>query len=85
MDVNDPQFELYQTRFEALAERLDTLKGPQPEISASQLRLCLYGENLMSSEEEFQTIETLASYVDKGLKKAVIQTGYWEDIILYVP
>lgn len=85
MDINDSQFEAYQASFEALANQLDDLKGPQPDISGAKLHLCLYGENLLSPEEEFKRIKELESFLGKGLKKAVIQTGYWEDVILYVP
>jgi len=85
MDVNDPRFEAYQSRFEEIAQRVEGLKGPQPDISAARIRLCLYGENLMSPQEEFETLEMLCAKVESGLKKATIQTGYWEDVILYLP
>lgn len=85
MDINDSQFEAYQASFESLAAQVPELKGPQPDISGARLHLCLYGENLLSTQEEFARIKELESCLGKGLKKAVIQTGYWEDVILYVP
>lgn len=86
MDINDPRFEEYQTRFEALAEQVEDGKsGPQPEIGSAKYFLCLYGENGLPPEEEFELLQTLKEHLEDGLQKTTIQTSQWEDIILYLP
>jgi len=85
MNVEHPRFPEYQEKFEALANKVDGQKGPQPEISSAHLFLCLYGDNAMNPEEEFAMLAELAQHVGEGLQKTTIQTAYWEELILYVP
>ena len=84
MDVNDPQFAEYQAAFEKVAELAEPMEGAQPTIAGARYFLCLYGENGITPEEEFQTLKTLDDFMGNGLKKVTMQTGYWEDIVLYV-
>jgi hypothetical protein len=85
MDIENPQFETYEQRFRKLAEQAECHKGSQPEIASSRYHLCLYGENGMTPEEEFDLLAQLEKKADAGLKCASIETYYWEDLVLYIP
>jgi hypothetical protein len=84
MNIEDPRWDEYETRFRALAERIPLLKGPQPELASARLFLCLYGDNAMTLEQEFEALAALEKDVEH-LKGATILTAYWEDILLYLP
>ena len=84
MDIEDPRWEEYETRFRALAERVSLQKGPQPELASAELFLCLYGDNAMSPEQEFEALNELEK-VAESVRGAEILTSYWEDIVLYLP
>jgi hypothetical protein len=84
MNIEDPCWDDYETRFRALAERVDMQKGPQPELASAQLFLCLYGDNGLAPEQEFDALSRLEQVADR-LKGTVILTAYWEDLVLYLP
>jgi len=84
MNVEDPRWEEYERQFRELAEDVELQKGPQPELASSELFLCLYGDNALNPEQEFEALEQLRQVKDK-LKGAEMQTAYWEDIVLYLP
>lgn len=84
MNVEDPRWEEYETQFRALAEEVELQKGPQAELACSELFLCLYGDNALEPEQEFEVLEQLRQVKDK-LKGTAMQTAYWEDIVLYIP
>lgn len=85
MDVENPQFAQYEARFRQLADRVERLKGADPAIASAKYLLCLYGENGLSPEDEFEMLARLEGYADDGLKCAEVETYYWEDLVLYVP
>ncbi|MGE0200886.1 MAG: hypothetical protein AB7P76_07965 [Candidatus Melainabacteria bacterium] len=85
MDVSNPQFETYRSRFEALADLVPVEPGRRPEVSSARHFLCLYGDNGLSAAEEFALLDILDTYFHKGLKRMDVETSYWQDIILYVP
>lgn len=82
MDINDPNWETYETRFRHLAEQIELHKGPQPELAAAETMLFLYGENALTPAEEFATLAQLEGQMER-LKGATMLTSYWEDIVLY--
>ncbi len=84
MNIEDPQWEAYETRFRALAEQVEIHKGPQPELASAEILLFLYGENGLTVEQEFETLTRLEQSLPQ-LKGAEMLTSYWEDIVLYLP
>lgn len=84
MNIEDPRWEEYERRFRALAEQVELHKGPLPELASSALHLFLYGENAMSVEQEFETLERFERE-PQHLKGLEILTSYWEDLVLYLP
>jgi len=84
MNIEDPRWDEYEARFRALAEQIPLQKGPQPEVASAHLFLCLYGDNAMTPEQEFEALSGLERDV-KHLKGAEILTAYWEDLLLYIP
>jgi hypothetical protein len=84
MNIEDPRWEEYENRFRALAERVDMQKGPQPEVASAQLFLCLYGDNALTPEQEFDVLTRLEKEADH-LRGTSILTAYWEDLFLYIP
>ncbi len=84
MNIEDPRWEEYEARFRDLAEHVELQKGPQPELASAQLHLCLYGDNAMTPEQEFEALAHLQSKAD-SLKGTEVSTSYWEDLVLYLP
>lgn len=84
MNIEDPRWDEYETRFRALAERVDMHKGPQPAAGSAELFLCLYGDNALTPEQEFEALARLEQNESK-LKGTEILTAYWEDLFLYIP
>jgi hypothetical protein len=84
MHIEDPKWEEYERRFRALTEQIDMHKGPQAELASSTIHLFLYGENAMTPEQEFETLEKLEQGLER-LKGVEILTSYWEDLVLYLP
>lgn len=84
MNIEDPRWEAYENRFRSLAENVDLQKGPQPELASAQLLLCLYGDNALTPDQEFEALDRLAQALPQ-LKGTEMQTAYWEDIVLYLP
>jgi hypothetical protein len=84
MDIENPQWEEYENRFRALADTVQLQKGPQPELASAKLYLCLYGDNAMTPEQEFEALSKLEAQT-ASLRGTEMQTAYWEDIFLYLP
>lgn len=84
MHIEDPRWDTYEQRFRALAEQIELQKGPQPELASAEVHLFLYGENAMTPEQEFETLERLEQNKAQ-LKGTAILTAYWEDVVLYLP
>jgi hypothetical protein len=84
MNIEDPKWEEYETRFRALVEDTPILKGAHPELASSELMLCLYGENGIEPEQEFKILSQLEAQKGK-LSCVEMTTAYWEDLILYLP
>lgn len=84
MNIEDSRWEAYERRFRALAEDITLHQGPQPELASSAMLLCLYGDNAMTSDQEFETLAEMEK-AKADLKGAAIETSYWEDIVLYLP
>ena len=85
MDINHPQFDDYREQFEELADCVVADKGPQNDIASTSLFLCLYGDNGMDVDAEFSMLKELETYMGKGLKRADVETAYWQEVVLYVP
>lgn len=85
MDTQSPEWEEYHRQFMELADLADSVEPPAPPLDECQYYLCLYGENGMSAEDEFQFLANMDAFVGDNLKKVEIQTSYWEDIVLFVP
>jgi hypothetical protein len=84
MNIEDPRWEEYESRFRALAGQLDLHKGAQPELASSTLHLFLYGDNAMTPEQEFDVLARFERE-STNLKGVEILTSYWEDLVLYLP
>lgn len=84
MHIEDPRWEEYENRFREVAERVNMQKGPQPEVASAQLFLCLYGDNGLTPEQEFEALARLEQQVEQ-LRGTTILTAYWEDLVLYLP
>lgn len=84
MNIEDPRWDEYETRFRALAEQVTLQKGPQPELASAELYLCLYGDNAMTPEQEFDALTRLEKEAGH-IRGTEMLTAYWEDILLYLP
>ncbi|MEM0950944.1 MAG: hypothetical protein AAGI66_02235 [Cyanobacteria bacterium P01_H01_bin.74] len=85
MDIESKDWDAYEAAFMALVESLTLTKGPVPELSSAKIMLCLYGENGMPPEQEFEMLNLLKQEAEKNTLCATqMMTSYWEDIILYV-
>ncbi|MBY0404728.1 MAG: hypothetical protein K2X66_12570 [Cyanobacteria bacterium] len=85
MDINDPRFEQFEERFRALAEQAELVETAKPSLNASRYYLCLYGENGLPPEEEFEFLDKMAAEAGKTLKRLEVDTDYWQDLVLFVP
>jgi hypothetical protein len=84
MDIENPRWEEYESRFRTLADTVQLQKGPQPELASAKLYLCLYGDNALTPEQEFEALSKLEAQA-ASLRGTEMQTAYWEDIFLYLP
>lgn len=84
MNIEDPRWDEYESRFRALSEAVGVTQGPQPELASADMMLFLYGENGLLPEQEFDLLSKLENRLP-DLKGTVMLTAYWEDIVLYVP
>ncbi len=84
MDVNHPRFPEYKEKFEELAFLADQVEKPEPALDQCRYYLCLYGENGMEPHEEFEFLHKMEDHL-ADLKKIVVETGYWQDTVLFVP
>jgi hypothetical protein len=84
MNIEDPRWDEYESRFRALSEAVGVTQGPQPELASAEMMLFLYGENGLLPEQEFELLAKLESRLPE-LKGTVMLTAYWEDIVLYLP
>ena len=84
MNIEDPRWDEYEARFRQLAEHVELQKGPQPEVASAELHLCLYGDNAMSPEQEFDALNRFEKSMEQ-VKGTEILTAYWEDVVLYLP
>lgn len=87
MDINDTHWEAYETRFRALAEEVPMHKGAMPELASSSVMLCLYGENALSPDQEFDMLAQLEKAVQEKQPVGCVEmlTSYWEDLVLFLP
>jgi hypothetical protein len=90
MDFNLDCFTTYETDFQAFAEELEAWEQPaKPVLSNMAVFLCLYGENGLTPEEEFETLAHIkavyAQTPEKVMKLQVEVTNhYWEETILFI-
>lgn len=84
MDINHPQWEDYQQRFEALAEKACQVPKENSELPQAERFLCLYGENGLSPEDEFAMLDRLDALPEGQLKKIEVDTPIWQDTVLFV-
>jgi hypothetical protein len=81
MDIESAHWSDWETRFMALAETAQRVEDPMALSEASR-HLCLYGDN--GFEKESEELLELAQFEEKArLKKRLIETSYWQDIVLY--
>ncbi len=83
MDLESPDWERWESEFMALSEQAEKV-GMTPEVKGSKHYLCLVGDNGLTPEEEFEELETMRALLPK-LKKIEIETGFWQDTILFIP
>jgi hypothetical protein len=85
MDIQDPRWPEYEKKFQELAFLADEVDSPDPPLDQCRYYLCLYGENGLTPDEEFEFLNKMEDAVGKTLKKVVIDTSYWQDTVLFVP
>jgi hypothetical protein len=85
MDIEDPRFEAYEKRFRELADQAELVKVAQPSLNRAQYYLCLYGENGLTPEEEFEFLDKMGLEAGKNLKRIEVESDIWQDIVLFVP
>lgn len=83
MDIESPQWDVWESRFMALAEIAPKV-DVNPALKGAKHYLCLYGDNGLSPEEEFEELEIMFQTPDK-VKKVEIDTSFWQDTVLYIP
>jgi hypothetical protein len=83
MDLESPLWEEWENQFNMLAQQAEKVTLGTP-IADAQHYLCLYGENGLAPEAELQELDLMASKLEK-LKKVEVDTGYWQDTVLFVP
>lgn len=90
MDFNLPCFAEYESAFQALAEAVNTWEAEsKPVLTAMNSFLCLYGDNGMTPDAEFELlaeIETTFKQTPEKVFKLEIDvaTHYWQETILFV-
>jgi hypothetical protein len=90
MDFNLDCFTTYEATFQALADVVDPWEAPtKPVLSAMPLFLCLYGENGLTPEEEFETLARIQATFEQTpekVKKLEIEAShqYWQETILFI-
>jgi hypothetical protein len=90
MDFNLDCFATYEADFQAFAEEVEAWEEPaKPVLTAMPLFLCLYGENGLTPEQEFETLETIKTIFQQTpekVKKLDIEATnhYWQETILFV-
>jgi hypothetical protein len=84
MDTNHAEFEAFEARFLALAEGAERVEGEaKPALDKTQAFLCLYGDNGLSVEEEFAILSQFEANLE-ALEKIEVETGYWQDTVLFL-
>jgi hypothetical protein len=90
MDFNLPCFTEYESAFQSLAESVTAWEGTsKPVLTAMKTFLCLYGDNGMTPEAEFDLlaeIETTFQQTPEKVAKLEIDvaTHYWQETILFI-
>jgi hypothetical protein len=90
MDFNLECFPTYEAAFHVLAEAVTPWEElVKPVLATMPLFLCLYGDNGLPPEAEFETLEALKLQQEQTPEKVfklVIEAPnhYWEEIILFV-
>jgi hypothetical protein len=83
--MDHPRFDEYQSKFEELSFLADQVDKPDPPLDECSAYLCQYGENGLTTDEEFAFLDKLEKAVGENLRKVVVATPYWEDTILFIP
>lgn len=83
MDIESSQWEAWETQFRALAEEAETVKATH-QIKGAKHYLCLYGDNGLPPEEEFEELEKMRRLKDQ-LKKVEVDADYWQETVLFIP
>ena len=84
MDIESPFWDQWESRFNQVAGKAQRV-ADHPDIRSARHHLCLYGENGFSPEEELQELEAMAQCPPDQLKKVEVDTGYWHEVVLFVP
>ena len=83
MDTESEQWPEWESRFTALADAVQATENRALLAEAESL-LCFYGENGLTPEEEFAELTRLVSE-QASLRKILVETSYWQDIVLFIP
>jgi hypothetical protein len=86
MDVSAPEFNTYEARFNALAEQVQLWEGARHVAGCSEHVLCLYGENGLTCNEEFELLNALEQHHQANpqrVAKIMTEGDYWCDTILF--
>jgi hypothetical protein len=84
MNVNDPQFESYQSAFFALADQAKVAQKPIPSADQCLFTFFFLGENGLSPSEEFELLNQMSAYAPDHLYRLEIDTPIYQDTLLYV-
>jgi len=83
MDVNHPRWDEYETAFNAVADTATLwVEELKPDLTAVPLYLCLYGDNGLSEDEEFDVLSRLSTHTDVYCLE--VEADYWYERIMFV-
>jgi hypothetical protein len=89
MNVDDPRWVEYEARFRQLAETAKEVPKGSVSLDGMRYYLCLYGENGLAPQQEFEMLEAITAARQHGdgppLCRIEVDTAYWQDTVLFVP
>ncbi len=83
MDIESSQWDEWEAQFRELAKDVPQVSYTGA-IKGAKHYLCLYGENGLNEEEEFEEL-ALMRQQKTDLKRVEVDTAYWQDTVLFIP
>jgi len=83
MDLEGPQWDEWEQRFIEVAATAHVVQET-PDIRSARHYLCLNGDNGLAPQEEFEELELMAKNTSE-LKKVEVDSGFWQETVLFIP